>query len=344
MSTISLTQELPQNITILSNEFIDRHMCKADGEYVKIYLLILRFAGQGLSIDPDMLADRLELTRKDVMRAIHYWEKKGLLAFHPEEDKQADQQEKAEEQQKSPDSSPVRTFAVPKKRIQDARELERYISSTEMRRLIFMAETYMGHPLSISELNSIYYISKDLHFSTDLLEYLVEYCSEKGKQQIRYIEKVAINWYEQGIDTVSKAMEQTALYGQNIFLVMRAFGISGRNPGQSEIDYIKHWNDMGFGSDIIVEACNRTLIATHQASFPYANRILEDWKKAGVTTLSDIRAIDRQHQARTGTSSPRGEAPKASTGCANGFHNFEQRSYDYEDLESLLVSKPRRLP
>lgn len=340
MDTISLTHEFTHNITILSNDFIDRYMCKAEGEYVKIYLLILRFAGQGLAIDPDQLADRLDLTRKDVMRAIKYWEKQGLLSLQPKETAETDLQNKSEVKQE--DHPLIHRSAIPKKRIQDAKELDRYISSTEMRRLVFMAETYIGHPLSISELNSIYYISNDLHFSTDLLEYLVEYCSEKGKKQIRYIEKVALNWYEQGIDTVSKAMDQTALYGQNVFLVMRAFGISGRNPGQPEIDYINRWNDMGFGSDIIMEACNRTLIATHQASFPYANRILEDWKRAGVTKLSDIRSIDKLHQSRTGNGGPKSEPAKARKGSANAFHNFEQRSYDYEDLESRLVSKNRR--
>ena len=340
MDTISLTQGLTQNVTILSNDFIDHHMCKADGEYVKIYLLILRITGQGLSINPDLLADRLELTRKDVIRAINYWEKEGLLTLHPAEEKVSGSREK--EIVKEQDTPAVPSLGIPKKRIQDARELDRYISSKEMRRLVFMAETYMGHPLSISELNSIYYISNDLHFSTELLEYLVEYCSEKGKNQIRYIEKVAINWYEQGIDTVSKAMDQTALYGQNVFLVMRAFGISGRNPGQSEINYINHWNDMGFGSDIIMEACNRTLIATHQASFPYANRILEDWKKAGVSTLSDIRTIDKLHQTRTANGTMKRESPKTRNNTSNAFHNFEQRSYDYQDLESRLVSKNRR--
>ena len=156
--------------------------------------------------------------------------------------------ERGEHEQAAPSRTPdiqTRRPSLPIKRTQDAREIDRYISCTDLSRLVFMAETYMGHPLSITELNTIYYISNDLHFSVDLLEYLVEYCSEKGKKQIRYIEKVAVNWYEQGIDTVAKAMDQTALYGQNIFLIMKAFGISGRNPGQSEINYINHWNSLG---------------------------------------------------------------------------------------------------
>ena len=54
-------------------------MIKADGEYVKIYLLILRLMNQNLPVQIDQLADTLELTQKDIIRALKYWEKEGLL-------------------------------------------------------------------------------------------------------------------------------------------------------------------------------------------------------------------------------------------------------------------------
>ena len=334
MDTITLTKDRRTEITLLPNDFIDHHMAKADGEYVKIYLMVLRLAGQGLAIHPDQLADSLELTRKDVLRALHYWENEGLLTLGTGAGETAD-----EPPASRPAADPVR---IPVRKTRDVSELAGYIKGTDLDRVVFMAETYMGHPLSSAELNSICYISNDLHFSTDLLEYLVEYCTEKGKKQMRYIEKVAVNWYGQGIDTVQKAMEQTALYTQNVFSVMKAFGISGRQPGQSEIDYITRWNAMGFGNDIIVEACNRTLLTTHQASFPYANRILEGWKKAGVMKLADISSIDQKHHARRQAEQAQSGTGRANASPVNAFHNFEQRSYDYDALESRLTGTGRR--
>lgn len=333
MDTIQLTQNISQNITLLPNEFIDHYMAKADGEYVKIYLLILRLTNQDLPVQVDQLADTLELTRKDVLRAIHYWEKEGLLTSRSAPDSDG-----TSTRRPLPSSGETH---IPAKQTHNASELYQYINGTGLEQLVFMAETYIGHPLSVQELNSIYYISDDLHFSTELLEYLVEYCTEKGKTQIRYMEKVAINWYQQGIDTVNKAMDQSALYTQNVFSIMKAFGISGRNPGQSEMDYITRWNSMGFEADIIIEACNRTLLTTHQASFPYANRILEDWKRAGVRNISDIRSIDRQYHTKASTASRKNEIGLKSV-SSNAFHNFEQRSYDYDDLESRLSGKNRR--
>ncbi len=331
METIQLTQNIAQDITVISNQFIDRYMARADGEFVKIYLLILRHSREGLPVATERIADILQLTQKDVLRAVHYWEKEGLLSFTQPGQESSSGQE-------VPSDTPA---MAPEKHTHSASELSEYIKGSGLDQLIFMAETYIGHPLSVQELNSICYISDELRFSPELLEYLVEYCSERGKKQIRYMEKVAINWYQQGIDTVAKAAEQTAAYTRNVFSVMKAFGISGRNPGKSEVEYIKHWNSMGFESDIIIEACNRTLITTHQASFPYANRILEDWKKAGVHNLSDVSTIDREYQARIHAKNQEAEEGQRRS-PSNSFHNFDQRTYDYDELAARLSSKKRR--
>lgn len=223
-----------------------------------------------------------------------------------------------------------------------------------------MAETYIGRPFSTSELNSFCYINDQLHFSSDLMEYLIEYCVSRGKKSVRYIESVAINWYQQGITSVQEAKEQSTLYSQNVFPIMKAFGISNRDPGSAELDYIKKWNSLGLGTDIIIEACSRTLLATHQASFPYANKILEDWKRLGVRSTSDIKHLDDKHRSSNAASPAsassagyaQGQTRKGMTGTAarkntsntsaNQFHNFEQRTYDYSDLESRLLDKTRR--
>lgn len=350
MDKISLINNLQNNITILPNDFIDNYMRKADGEYVKIYLLILRLSGSNLPIHVDELADTLELTRKDILRALNYWEKVGLLKLNDNSSQEQNgtisaqaSSSQATVSQKEPGSTP--TPQVPEKKNRSAVDMEKSIKNTDLEQTVYMAETYLGRPLSTSELNSFCYINDELHFSSDLLEYLIEYCITRGKKSVRYIESVAINWFQMGIDSVKKAKEQAALYTQNVFPVMKAFGIAGRNPGPAELDYIKKWNSLGFETDIIVEACNRTLLATHQASFPYANRILEDWKKSGVRNTADIRSLDKNFHATSQSSNqikPTGQQAAGKSSSSNPFHNFEQRSYDYGDLETRLLDKTRR--
>lgn len=371
---ITLLYNVQNEVTVLPNKFIDEYMIKADGEYVKIYLLILRLQGMGLPIDVDHLADHLELTRKDVLRALSYWEKVGVLQIGQVSSAAAKKEVSVTGQTKDAPVSPSDTdkvsgagtiaaasptvTVVPEKTSLSPTEVESSMKDTDLERTIYMAETYIGRPFSTTELNSFCYIKDQLHFSSDLMEYLIEYCVTRGKKSVRYIESVAINWYQQGITSVQEAKEQSTMYAQNVFPVMKAFGISNRDPGSAELDYIKRWNSLGLGTDIIIEACSRTLLAIHQASFPYANKILEDWKRLGVRNTADIKHLDDKHrsaaksaQAVSGTSAgyAQGQSGKGtSTNTAkknpssNQFHNFEQRTYDYGDLEARLLDKARR--
>ena len=382
---ITLLYNVQNEVTVLPNKFIDEYMIKADGEYVKIYLLILRLQGMGLPVDVERIADYLELTRKDVLRALSYWEKAGILQTGAASETAAtvtgtdrntmtagtsgsagniitsgtsgsagNTMPSESTGQTGTSLSPTIT-PVPDKNTLSPTEVQASMTNKDLERTIYMAETYIGRPFSTTELNSFCYINDQLHFSSDLLEYLIEYCVTRGKKSVRYIESVAINWYQQGITSVQEAKEQSTLYSQNVFPIMKAFGISNRDPGSAELDYIKKWNSLGLGTDIIIEACSRTLLATHQASFPYANKILEDWKRLGVRNTSDIKHLDDKHRSTASSSSgsaagyTQGQPRKGSTGAAarkntaaNQFHNFEQRTYDFNDLESRLLDKTRR--
>lgn len=68
------------NVTSVSNSFIDFYMPAANGSYVKVYLYLLRcFQGRISECSISYLADRLDHTEKDIIRALRYWEKAGLL-------------------------------------------------------------------------------------------------------------------------------------------------------------------------------------------------------------------------------------------------------------------------
>ena len=154
---------------------------------------------------------------------------------------------------------------------------------------------------------------------------------------MRYIEAVAISWYEQGIDTMKKAKEAMKIYNKNYYSVMKTFGISNRNPGPAEANYIKKWlEEYHFELPVILEACNRTLAAISQPSFPYADSILKRWYQANVHTIDDIKGLDSQFHSRKAVPS---KQPEKSSSAPNRFHNFDQREYNYQDLEQQFIRK-----
>ena len=79
MKELKLTKYVQTNATVLDNEFIDQYMVRANGEYVKVYLLLLRHMNQSSGcLSVSELADLLECTEKDVLRALRYWKSEGL--------------------------------------------------------------------------------------------------------------------------------------------------------------------------------------------------------------------------------------------------------------------------
>ena len=80
MNSITLCAEGISDVTIVPNTFIDFYMPSANGAYVKVYLYLLRsICTANLEITVTSIADHLENTETDIIRALNYWEKQKLL-------------------------------------------------------------------------------------------------------------------------------------------------------------------------------------------------------------------------------------------------------------------------
>ena len=182
------------------------------------------------------------------------------------------------------------------------------------------------------------YLYGQLHMPAELLEYLVESCAQNGHTSIRYIEKVGLSWHERGFKTAEEAKTQSMGYKKDIFAVMRAFGLSGRNPADSEIDLMDKWfGAFGFTREIVVEACSRTMAAIHKPSFQYADTILTDWSRAGVRTMKDVEHVTRlrrEKKAREGKSGSQPEKRRTN----NRFHNLEEHGYNYDEMIWSMIN------
>ena len=347
MDKLTLHASADRDMTMVSNIFLDDYMPSANGEFVKIYLLLLRLqARKEASLSLSFLADRLNLTETDVLRAIRYWEKEGLLLLETNEDGElcgimfASPSEKA--------SSPVsrtmsltpetheETLMTPGK-VSTERKNE-LMQDEELQQVFFIIERYMERPLTSTEYLKVLYYYDVMHFSVDMIEFLFEYCVDNGHKSFHYIDKVACNWFNGGIRTVHEARASITRYNKDYFQILKAFGITGRNPIDSEITYMKKWLETwAMPEELIREACTRTVMSTGNASFNYADSILQRWHKAGVGNLTDLSELDKQHEeerSRTGgkRAAGRGSARPANT---SAFSYSGQRKYKLEDLDNI---------
>lgn len=369
MSDIILTNHTCSSMTVISNLFLDTYLPKASGEAIKVYLLLLRYAGAGQSITLSILAKKLNQTEEAIRDALSYWEKMGLLHITLDQMQtilsmqllpipmgDSSKIEKKEEE-KSPLCRPISEVIqatgkekeenyfehkkLPEKKSITPYELDHYPKADSISQILFITERYFEKQLTVTDINTIFYIYDSLKFSDELLEYLIEYCTSIDKKSIRYAETVAIRWYEQGIKTVKQAKESTKNYNKIYNSIVKAFGISRRNLGSVEINYIDTWfKEYGFSLSIVLEACDRTLKTIYQPSFKYANKILMDWKEAGAMSMEEITKLDAARKSGKKQSSDRGRANLAHKPATNNkFHNFEQRTYNYQELEQKFINK-----
>ena len=338
MKKLTLTNYAHMNTTVLENEFIDQYMVKANGEYVKVYLLLLRHMDESSgSLSVSEMADLLECTEKDILRALKYWKNQGLIDYSEES---AAPQNEQEVPHKPAAAQEPKNSASPLPNIQQYRSRK---DRKEFKELLFVAEQYLGKTLSATDIDMITYFFDDLQMSAELIEYLIEYCVENGHKSMHYIQKVALSWHEQNITTIDVAKSSTVLYNKNCYAILNAYGIKGRAPASSEITYIRKWNDeYHFSLEIILEACNRTMNMIHQPSFDYTDSILKRWYEKNVHSLKDVEAIDADYlreKERKKKQAPRQTDAPARNTSGNKFNNFDGRSYNMDDLERRLVQQ-----
>lgn len=334
--------------TIVSNRFIDEYMKDANDAQLKIYLYLIRMMSANMPTSVSEIADKFNHTEKDVLRALKYWEKNQLLVLDYDENKNLtgihllDLSSAPQATPTPPVSLAPVVSIVSKQPLADVPEsvpfskpsyspdqLRAFKDRESASQLLFVAESYVGRPLTASDMKTILYFSDCLKFSDDLIDYLLQYCVERGKKDFRYIETVALNWAKEGITSPKEASRFATRYEKNVYTIMKELGKTS-SPTSKEYEYISRWmKEYGFTLDVICEACSRTVLATDKHRFEYAEGILSNWHKEGVKDKKDITRIEELHQKKR-TAKP---AP------ANKFNQFKQNSYDFDALERELLQK-----
>lgn len=80
--------------------------------------------------------------------------------------------------------------------------------------------------------------------------------------------------------------------------LMRLLGTYGRSFSPSEKKFIGKWcGEFGYGSEIIGEAYDITVMNTGKRSFSYMDKILTRWHDGGAKTVADCRALSEGTKA-----------------------------------------------
>ena len=316
--------------TPVNNVFIEKYMPQARGEFIKIYLLMLKHNISGeFGVSSSILASSLNLLESDIMNALNYWNDQGVVKF-TQIDKMGNFNVEFLDLVDEP--------AKPEKQV----DLLEALGSENTKGMLKDIEMLLARPLSPNEMSTYLNWQKESGFSSELILILMEYCISKGKSDSRYIEKVALSWYDLKITTIDQAqnlIKKTEDKWVNIRKVLTYLGITNTDIMKPQQDLIEKWLLIyKFPNEIILKACDICFERLNRADFKYIDGILTNWNKNDIKTLEDIALKDTKSTTRNikytknynNNNNNNEKAPLK-------FNNFEGREYDYDSLEKKLL-------
>jgi len=314
--------------TPVNNVFIEKYMPQARGEFIKIYLLMLKHNISGeLGVSSSILASSLNLLESDIMNALNYWNDLGVVKFT---------------QIDTMGNFNVEFLDLVDEPIKQTKQVDllEALDSTNTKAMLKDIEMLLARPLSPNEMSIYLNWQREFAFSSELILILMEYCISKGKSDPRYIEKVALSWYDLKITTIDQAqnlIKKTEDKWINIRKILTYLGINNNTDiMKPQQDLIEKWLLIyKFPNDIILKACDICFERLNRADFKYIDGILTNWSKNNIKTLEDIALKDTKttknvKYTKNYNTNNNEKAPLK-------FNNFEGREYDYDSLEKKLL-------
>jgi len=308
--------------TPISNVFIDKYMPRARGEFVKVYILGLKYCISGeLGVSSSIIASTLHLLETDVLNAWNYWNDEGVIRFHAI-DKMGNYN--IEFLDLKEDNTPN----------DDRVNLLEELNKNPIKDMLQDIEKLLARPLSPKEMSAYIGWQNEYNFSPEIILLIIQYCASKGKLDYRYAEKIAIAWHEAKINTIDEAQTFIKRHEDKwikIRKVLNYLGIKDPEVMKPQEDMLDKWiNVYKFPIEVIQKACDICFERLNKAEFKYIDGILTSWFKEGLLTLEDVAKKDNKK--------PTYKKPADYNKPAkDNFNNYEQRTYDYDDLEKKLL-------
>ena len=247
---------------------VDEFLKEADEKKLKILLYILRHAPRAVTVEELCRASGASVSATELI--VEYWKNSGILGAA------------------EPKSAPAPEHKKP-----DAVEVARAAETDEtLSFLLKHAQELIGHTLTRTETESLFSVYSWAGIPADALLLMIRYCVSIDKCNMRYVEKLAYSWQDEGIasyDAAEKKIAAMKAADKAETKIKSIVGIDGRNLTSSEKAHLDRWiNEWGFGWDLITVAFERTAEKTGKASFAYMNGILSKWRDQGIKKKKDL--------------------------------------------------------
>ena len=228
----------------------------------------------------------------------------------------------------------IRRQTMPTQPVYGMQELAEYrTQSREIAHLFAHAEQAMGKLLSPTDMSKIFSFHDWLGLPLDVVEYLLTYCADNDKRNLKYIETCAIDWAERNIEDLVMAIEYVQSF-DDYNSVLRRLGL--KNMTASSRKYFDKWSQQWqMPTELILNACERAL-ENDVPKLSYVDGILKKWHEKGINTAEGVRrddeAFENAKQLRIDSNTQYDPNKKS-------FANFQQRDNDLSHIEQQAWDK-----
>jgi len=213
---------------------VDKYFKLAKPEHIKVLLFVLRNMTEEL--ENELIADECGVSDYDVEEALLYWADAGILVRKAE----IAVPKKVKEPKKN----------VPKRVLLTPSQITKIgVTDSKVQYLILQAQMKLGRDLTPTEEGVLVWLYKDEGLDVSVILLILQYAVTKDKVNTRFIEKVAADLLEKGIDNVSDADAELHKYDLDEkawVAVSSAFGLERRKPSKKEretaVKWICEWN------------------------------------------------------------------------------------------------------
>lgn len=323
----------------ISYEFAEKYLRYANPVHTQVFLYIkYLYSRNGQIPSVEELAAELDIAENRVKFALGFWVSEGELiqtddnTYDFPKPNKISEKAPAKPKRKSRRSSFSRP-SYKSNEIDKAAEKNQTLAS-----MFYQAESILGDLLSGSEIELLYSFYDWLGLPCEVIVMLLDYAAKHGKTGKRYLETVAIDWADKGIDTFEKAEEyikQLEALETAEYQIRSVLGIYDRALTQTEKKYIKNWSELGISPKLVSLAYDRTVNNTGKLSYSYMNKILVSWHDEGITDEIGVKRSEEIFGLKNGN---KNKDDNKSNVKSNKFNNYTQTNKtDYESLEEKLL-------
>ena len=280
---------------------VDEHIKRASGQQLKVFLYVFRHNTEELTVE--RISQGTGMLIDDVKDAMQYWVSYGILSMDDRftEISSPEIILNKSVKEKMPETVPAKSEHMELPDVVPTHEqvAARILESPELKALYNEAQLKFGRTLGYDTQAKLLMIYDQYGLPVEVILTIIEYAVSKGKDSIRYIEKMAKDWADKDITTLEAADEYIKQIQKADKLWKKFEAMFSADPPRytdKRISYLKKWNlEHKQSLDLIYYAYEETVNRINKINFNYMDKMLEDWYQKKLKTPVDVMQSEKKN-------------------------------------------------